>query len=82
MSWFNPDAQELMVFKEIDAQRLVALFVGGWLLFDFPLLGLWDVDATVLGVALFPAALFLVWAVVIACIAWLMERPEPPQKDD
>jgi hypothetical protein len=69
------------LFKGLDAQRLLALFAGGWLLFNFPLLGLWDVDATVLGVALFPAAIFLAWAVVIASIAWLMERPEPPQKD-
>jgi len=70
------------LFKGLGTQRLLALFVGGWLLFNFPLLGLWDVDATVLGLALFPAALFLIWALVIASIAWLMERPEPPQEDD
>ena len=70
------------MFKEIGAQRLVALFVGGWLLFNFPLLGLWDVDATVLGVALFPAALFILWGVVIATIAWLVERPGQAPQDD
>ncbi len=63
------------MFKEIGAQRLAALFVGGWLLFSFPLLSLWDRDATLLGVPLFPAALFILWGLVIAAIAWLMERP-------
>jgi hypothetical protein len=69
------------VFKGLGAQRLLALFVGGWLLFSFPLLGIWDRDATLLGVPLFPAALFILWGLVIAAIAWLMERPSqvPPE---
>ena len=54
-------------------QRLVALFVAGWGLLNFPLLALWDVDATVLGLPLFPAALFLLWAGLIASLAWLLE---------
>lgn len=70
------------MFNEIGAQRLVALFVGAWLLFNFPLLGLWDVDATVFGVALFPAALFLLWGVVIATVAWQMERAQPSSQND
>ena len=48
------------MFKGLAAQRLLALFVSGWLLFNFPLLGLWDRNATLLGVPLFPAALFCV----------------------
>jgi hypothetical protein len=55
-------------------QRLVALFVAGWGLLNFPLLALWDRDATVLGLPLFPAALFLLWAALIAALAVLMER--------
>ena len=55
-------------------QRLVALFVAGWGLLNFPLLALWDVDATVLGLPLFPAALFLLWAALIAALAVLMEH--------
>jgi len=61
------------VFKGLAAQRLLALFVGGWLLLSFPLLGVWDRDAVVFGLPLFPAALFLIWAVLIAISAWLME---------
>jgi hypothetical protein len=54
-------------------QRLAGLFVLGLLLFNFPLLALWDRDALLLWVPLFPAALFLLWALLIAALAWLME---------
>ena len=40
-------------------QRLLALFFGGVLLLNFPLLGLWDRDARVFGLPLFPCALFV-----------------------
>lgn len=53
--------------------RLIALFCLGWLLFSFPLLSLWDRDLLVLGLPLFPLALFLLWAILIALLAWLME---------
>jgi hypothetical protein len=62
------------MFKELVSQRLAALFVCGWLVLNFPLLGLWDVDATWWGVPVFPAALFALWALLIAAVAWLMER--------
>lgn len=55
-------------------QRLVGLFVLALLLFNFPLLALWDREALLFGVPLFPAALFLIWALLIAALAWLMER--------
>ncbi len=55
-------------------QRLTGLFALALVLFNFPLLALWDRDATVLGLPLFPLALFIVWALLIAALAWLMER--------
>ncbi len=51
------------------SQRLVALFAGGWLLLNFPLLGLWDSELTVGGIALFPLALFGIWGSTIALLA-------------
>ena len=45
--------------------RLLALFVVGWLVFDFPLLQLW---------AQRPVWIFLLWAGVIGLLAWVMER--------
>ena len=64
------------MFKGLLTQRLVALFFGGWLLFNFPLLALWDRDATLLGVPLFPAALFIAWGVLIALLALIVDRDE------
>jgi hypothetical protein len=54
--------------------RLVALFVAGAMLLNFPLLALWDRDATVLGLPLFPAALFALWAALIAVLGAIAER--------
>jgi len=56
------------------AQRLVALFFAGWALLNFPLLALWDHDARVWGLPLFPLALFVIWALLIAALAWVMEN--------
>ncbi len=57
-------------------QRLGALSVAALLLFNFPLLALWDRDAFVFGLPLFPVALFIVWGLLIGILAWLMERSE------
>jgi hypothetical protein len=46
------------------AQRLLALFVAAGLCFDFPLLQLFAAS---------PLALFVLWAVVIAVLAWIVE---------
>jgi hypothetical protein len=62
--------------NNLSHQRLVALFAAAALLLNFPLLALWDRDTTVFGLPLFPLALFLIWAVVIALLAWLMESTD------
>lgn len=54
-------------------QRLAGLFALALLLFNFPLLTLWDREVLLLGLPLFPLALFIVWALLIAVLAWLME---------
>jgi hypothetical protein len=55
-------------------QRLLALFLAGALLFNFPLLALWDTTVRWWGVPVFPLALFSLWAVLIAWLAWIMEQ--------
>jgi len=55
-------------------QRLIGLFALALLLFNFPLLAMWDRDTLLFGVPLFPAALFILWALLIAALAALMER--------
>jgi hypothetical protein len=68
------DVKEAGGMNGIVSQRLLALFFGGALLLNFPLLALWDRDATILGLPLFPCALFVVWAVLIGLCAWIVER--------
>ncbi|MCU0969381.1 MAG: hypothetical protein MUF03_11295 [Rubrivivax sp.] len=68
-------------------QRLVALFVLALLAFNYPLIALWDHEVTVLGLPLFPAALFGVWALLIVALAWLLESggidaPNAPESAD
>ncbi|MDI1244109.1 MAG: hypothetical protein PSV24_01745 [Rhodoferax sp.] len=68
--------------NSLTTQRLVALFCCGWLLLNFPLLGLWDVDTTVFGLPLLPVALLVLWAFLIVAVAWLMERHSAAGGDD
>ena len=55
------------------SQRLLVLFVAGGLVFNFPLITLWDHPLQVGGLPLFPLALFGLWALMIAALAWLLE---------
>ncbi|GMV45210.1 MAG: hypothetical protein AMXMBFR66_06080 [Pseudomonadota bacterium] len=59
-------------------QRLLALFVAGWLLLDFPLLGIalggGGPETTLLGWPRPALLLFALWALVIVVLAVLMER--------
>ena len=56
------------------SQRLLALFFVGGLLFNFPLITLWDQDVQWWGIPLFPLALFVLWALLISLLAWTLER--------
>lgn len=51
--------------------RMVAVAALALLLFDFPLLALFDVDVRVLGVPLLWVYLFVAWVAVIAVVAWV-----------
>ncbi len=58
----------------IRGTRLVFVFLAGCLLFNYPLIALFNVWATFLGVPVLYAYLFAAWALVIALVAVLMER--------
>ena len=60
--------------QKLESQRLLALFVAGCLLLNYPLIALWNRAVLLWGLPLFPLALFLLWALLIAALAWLMER--------
>ncbi len=55
-------------------QRLIALFFAALMALNYPLLSLWNPQATVFGLPLFPTALFGLWAALIASMAWLLEH--------
>lgn len=64
------------------ARQLVALCGAGIVLFNFPLLTVWDRDVTVFGLPLLPVALFGIWAALILALAVASERgPSPPDDD-
>jgi hypothetical protein len=52
--------------------RMVAVGALAVLLFNFPLLALFDVDVRVLGVPLLWAYLFSSWVLVIGAVAWVV----------
>ncbi len=56
--------------------RLVALFLLGCLFFTYPMLALFNVRATLLGIPLLYAYLFGAWALLILLVAAVMERRE------
>lgn len=60
--------------QKLESQRLLALFVAGCLLLNYPLIALWNREALLWGLPLFPLALFALWALLIAALAWLMAR--------
>jgi len=77
----TPPRPETAAAPPLVAQRLLALFGAGVLLFDFPLLGLWLSDATALGLPLLPVALFGAWALLIGVLALWMEARADPDAD-
>jgi hypothetical protein len=57
------------------AQRLVAAFLFGMLLFNFPLLAVFNRPADVLGIPVLYLYLFAAWGLLIALFALIVERP-------
>ncbi|HEV8314199.1 MAG TPA: hypothetical protein VGQ23_14115 [Burkholderiaceae bacterium] len=56
------------------AQRLVALFVLGCLLFSYPLLSLFNTGGTLWGIPLLYVYLFGAWGALIALMVLVVER--------
>ena len=60
--------------EEKRAQRFVALCMLGMLLFNFPILALFNVPGTFFGVPALYAYIFMAWAALIALMASVAER--------
>ena len=61
--------------ERLRTPRLAAAAALGFLLFNYPLLSLFDSRARVLGVPLMWAYLFTVWALLIILVALIVRRP-------
>ena len=64
----------------LKAERLVALFLAGWIAFNPPILGLFGAPTTLFGLPLLYLYLFVGWALLIALAATIAERPDPPEQ--
>lgn len=63
-----------MKTKGARAPRLALLFMLGVLLFNYPLLALFNVQGSFFGVPVLYAYIFAAWALLIALVAVVMER--------
>lgn len=62
---------------ERTGQRLVALGLLGAVAFNYPVLGLFNKPATLLGIPLLYAYIFAVWALLVVAMALVVERGRP-----
>ena len=58
---------------EAKGQRLIALFVLGCLLFNYPVLSLFNISAEAFGVPALYAYIFVAWTLLIALMAFAAE---------
>jgi len=63
-----------MIRPSIKGQRLVALFLLGFLLLNYPLLNLFAGPTWVLGIPVLYAYVFAVWALLIGLMALVVEK--------
>ena len=59
--------------SEAKGQRLIALFIFGCVLFNYPVLSLFNVARDVFGVPLLYAYIFAAWALLVALMAYAVE---------
>jgi type IV secretory pathway VirB3-like protein len=63
-----------MTRSAIKGQRLIVLFLFGMLLFNYPLLALFNRPAEVFGVPVLYVYIFGMWALLIILFALVIER--------
>ena len=59
---------------DVRRQRLVALCLLGAVLFNYPLLAIFNVQETIAGIPVLYAYFFVAWAALIALVAIVIER--------
>ncbi len=66
-----------MIGPTLKGQRLVALFLFGCLLFNFPLLSLFAGSGRIWGIPLIYFYVFIAWAMIIGLMALIIEHKDP-----
>ncbi len=59
--------------SEAKGQRLIALFIFGCLLFNYPVLSLFNVAADAFGVPVLYAYIFAAWGLLVGLMALVVE---------
>ena len=62
-----------MQMHDRKGQRLVALFIFGCVLFNYPVLSLFNVAAVAFGVPVLYAYIFAAWALLVGLMALVVE---------
>jgi len=65
-----------MIKPALKGQRLVALFLLGVLLFNYPVLSLFTGSERLLGIPVLYLYLFVAWALLIGLMALIIERTD------
>jgi len=60
--------EEIMIKDKVKGNRLVGLFLLGCLLFNFPILSLFNLKVIVVGIPLLYLYIFLIWFIFIVFI--------------
>jgi len=68
--------------KNRKSMQLVGVFFLGCVLFNYPILTLFNIDAFVMGLPLFYICLFAGWAVLIALILLITETGQKKKNTD
>jgi hypothetical protein len=63
-----------MIKATLTGQRLLALSVFGAVLMNYPLLSVFNVRQSWLGIPVLYLYVFGVWAALVALMAWIIER--------
>jgi hypothetical protein len=61
--------------SDLTGQRLTAIFLMGVVALNYPILSLFALPRQVAGIPLLYVYVFAAWAVLIALMAWVIERP-------
>jgi len=62
--------------SNLTGQRLVAVFLFGCVMFNYPLIALFNKPGKVFEIPLLYFYIFALWALLIGLMAWVIERRE------